>query len=825
MICLAMGRSPMFCIDIDEVFWCTSERLKRGTIPMAIGTAKLGLVDSYRFYRFGLYMADHTPSSKPTTERWERIMVVFNEARDLPVGTLRDACSNGTDPDIVVEVQKMLARHEEHKQGSRFLDRPVLGTEFEIDRKQLDSIQNCTNRSESNMVGQWIGQHEIVKVLGSGGMGVVYEAQQDQPKRRVALKMMRRMERGANLHAASQRFRREIEVLGQLQHSNIAQVYEAGLHYEGSVREDGEGVPYFVMELVQQARTICEYVVENELDSRQRLILFTLVCDGVQHGHRNGIIHRDLKPGNILVGTDRQPKVIDFGVAKALTGQLNVTTLQTDAGRLIGTVQYMAPEQCDVNGRGGLARPVDTRSDVYSLGVILYRLLCDRLPYDTSDSSLVTAARTVCEAEIEPLGRMDQCLRGDLEAIVLKAMARDPEKRYQSVGGLAEDIRRYLNGERINARVQTWMDRLLGRVQKHPVLTTAFLCVLLAVGIVGGTAVGTWYLRQRPAYVMLNDQNDAAQLFSVTGDELHKWDGAYSTVMLEQPNDIGWKKLVAIGFKTDGGSIYAGQLCLFDTAHLDGEPVVVPALQMPDKRDEQGQGQTDKDADREMFNVTHLVVADVFEDVPGDEIIAAWAHMQGYMGSLCIYNRSGEVLYQRWHKGHFAAIVWDTKQRQIICAGYRNDLLRDEPEYAGVVLSDKHNVRVLFALKPNRSHEQGSVIWSREHGCSSGVQWYRCCVPATTWEVFTDWKVIHHANGNGGEQWHIQFLEMQSGVSINVPFDVLTGESLTAQPSNGYAKQEGLPEAQSVGLCEYLPPREALEPNETSPTSTDPIGP
>jgi len=742
-------------------------------------------------------------------------MAVFNEVRDLPVGSERDACFDGVDSVIVVEVRKMLARHEEHKHGSRFLDRPVLGTEFEIDREQLDVIRDGIEHDESDMEGQRIGRYEVVRVLGSGGMGIVYEAQQDHPRRHVALKMMRRSVGGEALRAASRRFRHEIEVLGLLQHPNIAQVYEAGVHYEDSIRESDEGVPYFVMELVDQAQTICKYSVEKKLDIQRRLTLFALVCDGVQHGHRNGIIHRDLKPGNILVGTDGQPKVIDFGVAKALTGQLNVTTLQTDAGRLIGTVQYMAPEQCDVSG-GEVARVVDTRSDVYSLGVILYRLLCDRLPYDTADSSLVTAARTVCEAEVEPLGRVDRGLRGDLEAIVLKALARDPEKRYQSVGGLAEDIRRYLGGERIEARVATWVDRLFDGVRRHPVVTTAVICVVLAVGIVGGTAVGTWYLRQRPAYVMLDDGTGTAQLFSITGDIINTWEDVKTVEHVKQPNKLGWKQTIVIGFKSDADGVHAGRVCLYDGLHHETESVVISA---PRRHENWKQMWPDRwiwqmrkvSPEADVFCPGWTEIADVFPDVPGDEMIVAWVHMPFFPLVLSIYNDGGELLYQRWHKGHHSDLAWDDERKQILFVGTRCDWIQDEPEYSGFSQEKKYSVHVLFALKPDLGHEHDSFIWTRDGGCGEGVVWYRCIVPALTWEVFGKYVFNRHMDVNGNRIWRVQLLHEESGRSINIPFDAVTGDCDPAQPSNGYAEQLGLPKAEFVGLCGYLPPAEALE--------------
>ena len=191
------------------------------------------------------------------------------------------------------------------------------------------------------LIGTKIGSCTLKRIIGSGGMGTVYEAVQEQPRRRVALKMMKR---GITSRSATRRFEFESQTLARLKHQGVAQVYEAGTHDDGS-----GGVPYFVMEYIPNAKTITEYVNERKLGTKDRLTLFSKVCDAVQHGHLKGIVHRDLKPANILVESSGQPKVIDFGVARGTDSDMVVTTLQTDVGQLIGTLQYMSPEQCDAD--------------------------------------------------------------------------------------------------------------------------------------------------------------------------------------------------------------------------------------------------------------------------------------------------------------------------------------------------------------------------------------------------------------------------------------------------------------------------------------------
>ncbi|MCH8251770.1 MAG: serine/threonine protein kinase [Planctomycetes bacterium] len=224
-------------------------------------------------------------------------------------------------------------------------------------------------------IGQRIGAFTIKRVIAAGGMGTVYEALQDDPKRTVALKVMHR---NVTSHSALRRFQFESLVLGRLRHPNVAQVYSAGMH-----DEDGERVPYFAMEFVPEARTIIEYAKDRALDTRARLTLFIDVCDAVHHGHQKGVIHRDLKPGNVLVDSSGTVKVIDFGVARGTDADLAITTQQTYVGQLVGTMQYMSPEQCD-----GDPYDLDIRTDVYSLGVVLYELLAGVPPYDISGTTI-----------------------------------------------------------------------------------------------------------------------------------------------------------------------------------------------------------------------------------------------------------------------------------------------------------------------------------------------------------------------------------------------------------------------------------------------------
>lgn len=328
----------------------------------------------------------------------------------------------------------------------------------------------------TSLVGKSIAGYRLTTVVGNGGMGTVYEAEQENPKRRVALKVLRSW---AATPTVLRRFNYEAHILGRLRHPGIAQIYAAGVF-----KENGVELPYFAMELVHGARSLLEYASEQELGLRERLALFRNVCQAVQHGHQRGIVHRDLKPANILVDDTGQPKVIDFGVARSIDSDVAVTTVQTRVGQLIGTLQYMSPEQCDAD-----PDEIDLRSDVYSLGVVLYELLSGVPPYDASSASLLQATRTIREASPPRLSSIDARLRGDIETIVQKALHKARDERYQSAGELAEDLEHYLNDEPIRARPPTFGYTVSHLLRRHRVATVSTLAVTLGTFAL---SIGIW---------------------------------------------------------------------------------------------------------------------------------------------------------------------------------------------------------------------------------------------------------------------------------------------------------------------------------------------
>jgi tetratricopeptide (TPR) repeat protein len=330
-------------------------------------------------------------------------------------------------------------------------------------------------------VPESIGPYRILRKLGQGGMGTVFEAQQENPRRVVAVKVIRP---GLVSAAIASRFRHEGQVLGRLRHPGIAQIYEAGTHHTPHGPQ-----AYLLMELVH-GQPLLEYAESNRMDVPHRLELLARICDAVQHAHQRGVIHRDLKPDNILVegpgDAQPQPKILDFGVARVVDPDGQTTTLHTNVGQIVGTIAYMSPEQV-----GGNPNELDTRSDVYALGVIAYQLLCGRLPYKLNAASVVQSAQVIAHNEPTPLATVVRSLQGDVTTIVGKALEKDKSRRYQSAAEMAADIRRHLRDEPISAHPPSTIYQLrkFARRNKGLVAGVVATIVVLVLGVVG-TSIG-----------------------------------------------------------------------------------------------------------------------------------------------------------------------------------------------------------------------------------------------------------------------------------------------------------------------------------------------
>ncbi|MFC1761790.1 protein kinase [Planctomycetota bacterium] len=397
---------------------------------------------------------------------------------------LDQACQD--DEKLRSEVEALLHYHE--KAGD-FLQGPLDGADVTLDRP----IQEGP--------GTKIGRYELLELIGEGGMGLVYLARQQEPKRKVALKIVKL---GMDTKQVVARFEAERQTLALLAHPNIAHVFDAGT--------TDTGRPYFVMEYVE-GRSITKYCDEQKLSVEQRLELFQQICEGVHHAHQKGIIHRDLKPSNILVsihGNKAVPKIIDFGIAKAVTQPLTEKTLFTEHGQLLGTPEYMSPEQAEMG-----TEDIDTRSDIYSLGVLLYELLAGATPFDAKrlrKGGIDHIQQVICQEEPRtPSARLTSMgdkgapiaerrrtqiitltrrLHRELEWIPMKAMRKDRSRRYRSASELSDDIQNYLTGVPLIAGPESNVYRARKFVHKHAgfVASAALVAVVIVVGLITSTA-------------------------------------------------------------------------------------------------------------------------------------------------------------------------------------------------------------------------------------------------------------------------------------------------------------------------------------------------
>src|SRR5580704_6153205 len=346
-----------------------------------------------------------------STPRPRQIEQLYYAALEL-TSEERAALLAHADADVRQQVESLLRRDS----TGGLLAGPVMEAAAAV-------LEHAAGMKPEGALPDRVGPYRILGRLGAGGMGMVYQAEQEHPRRIVALKVIRP---GWSTPELLRRFERESQALGRLQHPGIAQIYEAGTADAGAGPQ-----PYFAMEFIQ-GQALGKYADAIHLDTRGRLELIAKICEAVQHAHQRGIIHRDLKPGNVLVDQTGQPKILDFGVARITDGDAQATR-QTDLGQLVGTLTYMSPEQV-------LADPLelDARSDVYALGVIAYELLAGCLPYQLS-KTLHEAVETIRETDPAPLSSVNPRLRGDIETILAKALEKDKARRYNSAADLAAD--------------------------------------------------------------------------------------------------------------------------------------------------------------------------------------------------------------------------------------------------------------------------------------------------------------------------------------------------------------------------------------------------
>ncbi len=477
----------------------------------------------------------------------------------------------------------------------------------------------------------------------------------------------------------------------------------------------GHNVPYFAMEYIPEAKSITEYATEKKLGIRERLQLFATVCDAVHHGHQKGVIHRDLKPGNILVDGAGTPKIIDFGVARSVDSDLAMTTQQTEVGQLVGTLQYMSPEQCQ-----GDVLELDTRSDVYALGVILYELLCETPPYAAVGTSIQAVLQVICERTPIPPSSVNRSLRGNLDLILLKALEKNREKRYQSASELAQDLRHHLHREPLLARPPTPWTRLHHWTVRHPIAVTTIACAIIATIAIMTTQATVWYYHRRPHTIELASDHQEAYLYAMDDNILHTWKSNGPHIACAQLIE-STSPLAILGYNPIHAGPRQGSFCLFDLSEDYDTPVWIKRVQTTDLFPQQRErGFVGRD-----FGAVFCRQFDIFSEHPGVEILAHYTHGVFSAGLVHIYDLSGNLLYQLWYDGGIYDVYWMADAQLLVFAGDDADAYWHERDYD----VKAHYPYVLFGVKPQLGFMASGYFNADSGTGSQEALWYRCLLP------------------------------------------------------------------------------------------------
>ncbi len=597
-----------------------------------------------------------------------------------------------------------------------------------------------------------LGGFRITRLLARGGMGIVYLGERITDGHLAAIKILPPGLRG---ETAADRLRRESAVLRRLDHPCIARFLDSG------VLDDG-ATPWFAMEYVSESRPIDEHADRTGLDAIARIRLFLRVCDAVGHGHQRGVVHRDLKPSNVVVDAAGEPKVIDFGVARCTDIDTAMTAEITLAGAVIGTLAYMSPEQCS-----GDPSLIDTRADVYALGVILYELLCGSPPISVPSHSLWAAVDAI--RSTEPAPPPPRSIDRSLATILRTSLAKRPDDRYASVAAFASDLRRYLDGDPIAAAPLSPWVRLTRAAGRHPMRSAMALFTALTAFAVVSFGLTYRYL-QRAVEVVTREGGRYLDVRDGLGFIHHTFDarrngGVHLAEFIEGDAAGRRADMVLFSLLPDAPVPHAGELCAYEAGTWT-EPKWRASVTPNDVPRRPGEHADDGENGR--FAVELVLRADVFPEVAGDEIITLFRHSPGPYSVVRVYDLDGRLRFQRWHRGALFAMHWSFDHHLLFLAGWNNDGTWADRE-GGEASRRGARPLVLIAISP-RFDDTSPRLLSSEDDDDPTRAWYRTLLPSAFADAMDGGKHFFLAPRRRDSQGVVRFEMHPDGGGAGVSF-------------------------------------------------------
>lgn len=620
---------------------------------------------------------------------------MFAHARELPAEQREPFLSESCGADVQMRaLVEALLRVDESPQ-----------TFIDSISNMMTPIEVLTQAVAAVAVGEHAGEFEITGLLGVGGMAAVYEGRSVESGQRAAIKIV--YTRDPRLLA---RFEREVDILSKQEHVNIVRYYG-----RGNVEIDGHPWPFLAMEIFE-GRPITEF--SGECEEEEAVDLLVEACDAIAHAHEKLVIHRDLTPRNILVDDKGHLKVIDFGIAKDLEDSAHPVTIE---GESAGTPGYMSPEQ-----RAG--KPVDVRSDVYSLGAVCYHAITGVAPPVDIDIAAANGSR-MSRQTAERRILIDQ----NLEAVIRKAMAHDREDRYPSASALASDLRRHRKGEETEARPFGRVERVFRTLKRRPAFVLT-LGTLAGAGIVAlAFVIAMWivaYQLKQPGSV--EPINNGVELRSRGGALLHTWKGSITqadfmdedraALLVFSNEEQGYEPGLHV-FNVESDIEDAEWRASIDTDRVPSHPA---HPFMPDD-----------------FVANKFAVIDVFSELPGEEIVTVLQHPKYSACCLQIYTVHGELLFQCWHEGNINEIYWMDDAQRLVLSGWNGEVPWPERGASGV---DRHPY-VVYAIQPQKNVLDTEWL-NEQFGGQAAVQplWYLCVLPAKASDLIDNYGL---AAGSG----------------------------------------------------------------------------